>query len=311
MSNLQKYFEEFHDLIRADYDMNSTLREKRDIVVGLIKRRLKEAGHLSCDELLQGSYRMGTGVKPIGDLEYDIDIGLRFWITDTSYKAEEVRKWVFDAVDGHTDSVEDKGPCIRVGYSKGFHLDLVIYATWTDAGGEEQFRLAHRDNGWRIADPGGLLEYVKNGRKRFEGTEDNKTKTDQLRRVVRYLKRWGDFAIPFESTAKPAGIAYALHAVQYLENQRFWDGSPDDRTALYNLSLLAANTYGRVSVLKPVPEYEDVFARLSEDEMKALKGRFASLADELVKAAQEIDPVKACEGLQAVFGLHPKNETRS
>src|ERR1035438_1736229 len=78
MANIQTYFEDFHEVIRADYDMNSTLREKRDIVVDLIKARLKEGGHLTCDQLLQGSYRMGTGVKPIGDLEYDIDFGLRF-----------------------------------------------------------------------------------------------------------------------------------------------------------------------------------------------------------------------------------------
>lgn len=302
MANIQTYFEDFHEVIRADYDMNSTLREKRDIVVDLIKARLKEGGHLTCDQLLQGSYRMGTGVKPIGDLEYDIDFGLRFWIKDTDYAAAEVRKWVLEAVDGHTDSVEDKAPCIRVGYSKGFHLDLVMYAAWTDDVRQEQFRLAHRDNGWRRADPGELLEYVKNGRKRFEGTEDGKTKTDQLRRIVRYLKRWGDFAIPFESDARPAGIAYVLYGVQHLENKRFWDGGPDDRTALYNLSLLAANTYGRVSVFKPVPEYEDVFGRLSDDEMVALKERFAALADSLAKAGQETDPVKACEILQVVFG---------
>jgi hypothetical protein len=302
MANIQQYLEDFHDVIRADYDMNGTLREKRDIVVDLIKRRLKEGGHLTCDQLLQGSYRMGTGVKPIGDLEYDIDIGLRFWIKDTDYAADEVRKWVLEAVDGHTDSVEEKGPCIRVGYSKGFHLDLVMYAAWTDEAGLEQFRLAHRDNGWQRADPSGLLEHVKNGRKRFEGSEDNKTNTDQLRRIVRYLKRWGDFAIPFESDAKPAGIAYVLYAVQHLENKRFWDGGPDDRTALCNLSLLAANTYGRVSVFKPVPEYEDIFARLSEDDMKALKERSAALADRLAKVAQETDPAKACKLLQEVFG---------
>jgi hypothetical protein len=49
MANVQKYFETFHDVIRADYDMNSTLRDKRDKILDLLKRRLKEAGHPSCD----------------------------------------------------------------------------------------------------------------------------------------------------------------------------------------------------------------------------------------------------------------------
>ena len=33
MANVQKYFEQFHDTIRTDYEMNSTLREKKDIIL--------------------------------------------------------------------------------------------------------------------------------------------------------------------------------------------------------------------------------------------------------------------------------------
>ncbi len=33
MANLQKYFEKFHENIRTDYDMSSTLRDKRDIIL--------------------------------------------------------------------------------------------------------------------------------------------------------------------------------------------------------------------------------------------------------------------------------------
>lgn len=302
MANTQKYFEAFHNAIRADYDMNSTLREKRDSILDLLARRLKEGGHPTCDELLQGSYRMGTGVLPIADLEYDIDVGLRFGISDTDHDAADVRKWVFDAVYGHTNSVEEKGPCIRVGYSKGFHVDLVVYATGEDAVGEVQYKLAHRDNGWRPANPPALLEHVRKGRKPFEGTEDTATKTDQLRRVVRYLKRWGDVAIPKESPDKPTGIGYTLYAIEHLQNTRFWDGSPDDRTSLFNLAQIAGNTFGRISAYKPTPEYDDVFSRLSDKAMQTLKERFLTLCDVLAKANAETDPVRACELLQSVFG---------
>lgn len=128
MADVQKQFEKFHETIRVDYDMSSELREKRDIVVEKIKKFLREKGLPSCEVLLQGSYKMKTSVQPIEDLEYDIDIGLRFAIHEDDHDAATVRGWVYDAVSDHTMRVEDKGPCVRVYYAKGYHLDLVTYA---------------------------------------------------------------------------------------------------------------------------------------------------------------------------------------
>lgn len=304
MANVQKYFEQFHDTIRTDLEMNQTLREKRDIILRLIRKRLQEADRPGFDELLQGSYStpIRMGVKPIADLEYDIDIGLRFAFDDSEYTAEEVRAWIFEAIDGHTDSVEEMGPCIRVGYADGYHVDLVCYANWVDAAEVEQFRLAHRDTGWRPADPPALLTHVKNARKPYEGTEDSKTKTDQLRRVVRYLKRWYDVAIPKESDAKPTGLSFLLLAIERLAPTYAWDGTADDRSALRSVASFSANLWGRIVAAKPTPEYEDMFGKLSDQEMTDLKDRFRTMVDALDTASAETDPVKACEALRAVFG---------
>ena len=245
---------------------------------------------------------MGTGVQPISDLEFDIDVGLRFPIESSQYTAPEVRKWVLAAVDGHTDSVVELGPCIRVGYAKGYHVDLVAYATWTDLGGNEQYRLAHRTDGWREANPPGLLEYVKQTRERYAGTEDTRSKTDQFRRLVRYLKRWGDVAIPYDSEAKPVGLSYVLYVATHGNPAVTWDGASDDRTALASLAAMAAKTVGRIVAHKPTPEYEDIFSGLSEKHMSELKERFAALSTALYEAAQTTDPVKACMILQEAFG---------
>ena len=304
MANVQKYFEQFYDKIRTDYEMNSTLREKKDIILRLLRKRLKEAEKPSFDELLQGSYSIPvrTGVCPIAKLEYDIDVGLRFAFDESAYSAKEVRKWVLDAVDGHTDRVEEMGPCMRVGYADGYHVDLVSYANWVDDSGQEQFRLAHRSKGWRPADPPALLEHVKSARKKFEGTEDSKTQTDQLRRVVRYLKRWYDIAIPEESDAKPTGLAFLLFAIERLAPTYSRDGASDDQATLLSLANYAAALWGRISICKPTPEYEDMFGKLSDDEMSDLKERFGEMAGALKQAANETDPVEACKTLRKVFG---------
>jgi hypothetical protein len=304
MANVQKYFEQFHNTIRTDYEMNSTLREKKDIILQLLRKRLREANRPGFDELLQGSYStpIRMGVRPIAALQFDIDIGLRFAFDDKEFSAAEVRKWIYDAVDGHTDNVVEMGPCIRVGYADGYHADLVCYANWVDSVGQEQFRLAHRTKGWRSADPPALLAYVKNARTLFEGTEDSKTKTDQLRRVIRYLKRWYDEAIPKESDAKPTGLAFLLLAIERLGPTYALDGSADDRAALRSLAVYASGLAGRIVAYKPTPEYEDMFGRLSDDDMDALKSRFQAMVDALDQAKTEPDPVEACKALRQVFG---------
>jgi len=302
MANVQKQFEQFHSAIRIDYDHSSTLREKRDIILNRIRKHLAENNRPSFAELLQGSYKMKTGVIPIEDLEYDIDVGLRFSFSEDAHSAAEVRLWVFEAVDGHTQSVEEKGPCIRVVYVDGYHVDLVTYACWDDESGNSQYRLAHKDDSWLPADPPGLLDFVKFAREPYSKTKDCSTQTDQFRRCIRYLRRWDDKALPIVSNDKPTGLAYVLLAEKNLTPQTFLSGDPDDRAALYELASTAASTYERIKAKKPTPQYEEMFERISSTGMTSLQNRFASLRDALQKAGSETDPVEACKVLREQFG---------
>ncbi len=303
MADVQKQFEEFHEKIRVDYDMASELREKRDAVLRRIRKYLKDNGLPGFRELGQGSYTMKTGTKPIVDLEYDIDIGLRFDFHPDDHTAEEVRGWIYEALKDHTQRIEKKKPCIRVVYEAGFHIDVTSYAVWEE-GGKEQFRLARKDIGWTEADPPALLEYVNSFREiNFDGTEDNATKTDQFRRSVRALRRWNDVCLPFESKSKPVGLAFVLLAIQKpLTRSTFIDGRPDDRSTLESFARAVANTPGRVIAKKPTPVYDDLFSRLSDKEMDEFKANMRELADALEFAGRTADPVKACERLQEVFG---------
>lgn len=304
MAKLQKHFEDFHNSIRTDFDANGTLREKRDIILERVRKHLAEKDRPGIRPFDQGSYAMKTGTIPPSPLEFDLDEGLRFDFKDTEHEAGTVRRWIFEAVNGHTDQVDEKGPCVRVRYAEpaGYHVDLVTYAVWSE-GGVDQYRLAHKTKGWRAADPPRLLEHVRECRRQFEGTEDQKTKTDQFRRVVRYLKRWGDHQVPTDRPDKPTGLAFTLLCCQHLSPRKDWsDQTPDDRAALAALARTVGSMGGRVVAKKPTPEYEDMFERLGEEEMARLKARFLTLADALDVAGRETDPVKACSALRDVFG---------
>lgn len=302
MADIQKYFETFHDVVRVDYDMSSELREKRDIVTRKIREYLQANKLPGFEVLLQGSYKMKTGVKPIADLEYDIDIGLRFPFHTDDHTAKEVRGWVFQAVKDHTKRCEDKGPCIRVVYDAGYHLDLVTYCVYQDILGRDVYHLAHKSKGWCEANPPKLLEHVDDHRSTFKDTEDNKTKSDQFRRVVRCLRRWNDVRIPREDRAKPTGLAYVLLCCDKLRRTVFIDGRSDDRKALEDIAKSASEVWGRIVEEKPTPEYEDMFGRLTDPQMDKLKTDLEALANALRLAGETADPVEACKLVRKQLG---------
>ncbi|MDP2644041.1 MAG: nucleotidyltransferase [Desulfobacterales bacterium] len=301
MANVQKYFETFHKEIRMDFELNKELAEKRDVIFNKIKKSLEENQMPSVSILLQGSYIMKTGVKPIEKLEHDIDIGLKFYIDKNKFTAAEVRKWVFEAIKKHTNNVDEKASCIRVSYEKGFHVDLVVYAV-EKSGSDEIYNLAHKDNGWRPADPPKLLKHVESLNAKYKGTDDPLTSTTQFRRVIRYLKRWDDEAVPYESSSKPAGLAYTLLCGEYSAGPHKNGTDSNDSSMLYQIAEKVSNLSGRIQIYKPTPEYEDLFSKLSEAEMIKLKQRFKSLKEALMEADVEPSERKACKILKEQFG---------
>ena len=295
MANLQKQFEQYHNTIRLDFDSQDLLREKRDIVLEKIEKSLKAKKRPRFDRLLQGSYKMKTGVFPINGAEYDIDVGLVFEFETALPKADEPRKWLIEAIGEHTHNVAEKTPCIRVHYkdSPPYHLDLVVYGKL-----HGKLHLA-TSNGWREADPESLLEHVANIQSRFAGTEGS-TGIDQFRRIVRYLKRWGDIRVASDDE-KPTGLAYTLLAGQLLSRTVAFDNTLDDATALQNLAH-QASLYPRIAAKKPTPEYEDMFGRLSASQMETLKEDLRSLARTISAAKAEPDPHEACTLLVPLLG---------
>ena len=132
MPTLQSAFRDFHDNIKlSNIDENATLREKRDILL----KKLKD--HISSDaapysSFNQGSYAMHTGISPDNG-DFDIDVGLKFEVEKDDYPDPTVlKKWVRDALKGHTRSVEIRKPCVTVKYHREdediYHVDFAIYA---------------------------------------------------------------------------------------------------------------------------------------------------------------------------------------
>ncbi len=296
--SMQDLFCKFHKNIKVETD---ELREKRDIIVDKIRNSLKNSDNPVPELLNQGSYIYGVGVKPIGDSEYDIDVGLVFSIKSSDYEAKIVRKWVYDAIATHTNNVEDRGPCIRVHYAAGYHVDLVIYSKYKDNDSVENYQLAFKNNTWHPSEPKQLKEFISDKRKPFVNTKDS-SGADQLQRVTRYLKRWNDIFIPGDSDDKPFGLATLLLVIEKLPIPYVdVNGNSTDLEALINIVAKAKNTLGRIIIRKPTQEYEDVFSKLSDDAMNKFKNRLESLYSTLVSVRNMSDN-DAAQSLQKQFG---------
>lgn len=296
--SMQKHFQKFHKAIKVETE---ELREKRDILVNKIRNSLKDAGHPLPEALNQGSYIYGVGVFPVGDEEYDIDVGLDFPIKSDDYEATTVRKWVYDAIENHTKNVEDRGPCIRVRYAAGYHVDLVVYSRYKDSESVENYQLAYKDNKWSPAEPKKLKEKIQQARVPFSDTKDS-SGSDQLQRVTRHLKRWNDLDIPGDSPDKPSGLATLLLVMKHLTAPALdSSGDADDLTALIQIARAVKNTFGRIVVNKPTQQFDDMYSKLNEKAMTRFKDRISSLLSSLEKAESQTDE-DACKTLRKQFG---------
>lgn len=287
---LQSKFRTFHERIRLRrYAEDATLVEKRDAVLS----RIRTNHDRTFTWFNQGSYEMGTGVKPIqGD--YDIDVGVVFDLGFIdSFDARTVKRWVYDAVKAHTSSVTWREPCITVQYRASrepvYHVDLAVYGK--DVNGQHYLARGKEHSAeprWERCDPKGLTLAIES---RFRGDD-----AAQFRRVVQYLKRWKDVHFSAEGNAAPVGIGLTLLAYSSFAPVRTsYPGADDDLAALRALitsisasfrttwSTTGAKVY-RISAHVPVEPRDDVFARMTDQQSMEFKGRIDTLQGYLDEA---------------------------
>lgn len=331
MANVQKYFEEFHDNIKLkDTEENQELRDKRDIILNRLKNKISSDA-AKYEIFNQGSYAMGTGVKPTDD-EYDIDVGIKFDINKDDYPDPVVvKKWVYEAVKDHTSNVSMQRPCVTVTYLKDgepeFHVDLAIYAANNSDGklylAKGKLNSDDDKKKWEVSDP---LELIKKIRDKYDDADDRK----QFRRVIRYLKRWKNEKFSAEGNAAPNGIGLTVSAYNYFAISKQYDFTSnkykyDDLNAIRNLVQSMINNFQpqysfedekwveRLHINLPTEPGNDLFEKMTNKQMADFKTKLEDLKTALKDTQDEVDIHEACKILKDVFGedfpVPPKDET--
>ncbi len=312
MADLQRYFEQFNDTIRlAPYDENQDLRDKRDLLLKELRANLPNDAP-AFRHFNQGSYARNTGTVP-KDGNYDIDVGLVFDCWRDRYPDPlKLKRHVLHALERPNRKVRIRRPCVTVEYIEdgevAYHVDLAIYVRRQDgigldlAVGRETCPPAQRV--WEQNDPEGLIDKINT---RFKDEQ-----AAQMRRSIRYLKRWRDHRFPDGNG--PISVALTVAAYHWFAPQQdLFSKKPVDVKALrqWVTKMLGhfqpvVNSQGqlvyRLAFTSPVVTFPDLLADMSDAQMTTLRERLQVLESKLQQAIDEPLPETACQILRSQFG---------
>ena len=190
---LKKQFADFYKEIKIDEEVED-LKEKREVLQGDIENKLpnelkKHGIDLKKSEIKifdQGSYKLNTTISnDYGSIDRDVAVMFPLNIVENS-DPRKIKAYVRDALKHQNRTLDIKEPCVNVSYIENgeewMHIDLPVYAQYNGnvylARGSE---FAKEGNyRWEDADPEGLNEWLLG----------KITGNDQLRRNIRYIKKW-------------------------------------------------------------------------------------------------------------------------
>lgn len=279
MADCHNLFSKYNDDLNITKSKKDSLKDSKEALRNRIRKYFKENHPEYVPQFfIQGSYKMKTMIRT-KDNECDLDDGVYF-LRKPDVTCTTLQKWVYEAVKGHTTGGQQhRKKCIRVIYSGDYHIDLPVYYQFEEDG-DHPF-LAVKNENWEESDPKEFIDW-------FRGI-----KTDQMVRVSRYLKGWGDY----KRNNMPSGLAMAVLTEKNLvENER-------DDIALRDILKAIKNSLEiEWKCVMPTTPKDDLFSNY-DDTFK--KNFFAALDDfisDAVEAIEEECQEKASKKWRKHFG---------
>ena len=285
MANLQTQMKDFHEKVRLrGFENNQDLREKREMLLKTLRENINkddDEPKLFFKNFDQGSYAMHTGIKPLHRADdYDIDVGLIFDLDAEDHKEYMddpvvLKNRIKKALDHPRRDVKIRRPCITVQYLKNgdneYHVDLAIYRESENGSGHHDLARGKEYSGnafreWEENAPKELIDKINN---RFSG--EMKEERAQMRRCIRYLKRWKDKQF---SSGTPTSISLTCAAYHLfnpcLEVVPGKSQVPNDQAALKNLvaSIRSQQVGSRIAVSLPAHPYSDLLGGMTDPQME-------------------------------------------
>ena len=187
---MTKNNQEFADFLRDDVNLNQGRLDRLETAVGAVNDHLKKnlTGYQKMEK--QGSYALGTLIKPVDDNdEYDADIQI-VMNPNSQWEAKDYVLAINRALASnktYADKLRLKTRCVTVDYAGEFHLDVVPRVTING----KHYVCNRIDNKFEETDGNGYRDWFN---------AKNRITKGNLKRVVRLLKHLRDHKNSF--TAK-------------------------------------------------------------------------------------------------------------
>jgi hypothetical protein len=211
---------------------------------------------------LQGSYKMGTQIRPVSKSEeFDIDLGIYFsWPgnPEDNFGAKYLKSLVQKSIESYADEAGEgvyadlvpKKRCARIHYPGGFHIDVPTYHVDME---RDARSLATEADLWEESDPKKLYVWF-----RSNFTEDTDT---QVQRIIRYLKMY--FALHINGDA-PSSILITVLATEAYTLLPDAELTSDDTALRHVAAKIAERLETDIKVPNPVNTEENL-NRLNDD----------------------------------------------
>lgn len=302
-------------------------KEKDESIFEEIKLAFKEAGYPVIDSFKQGSFAVNTAINSL-DGDFDIDRAIVIDAEDAPEDPVEPKRVILGVLEKRNfKKPKIKKPCVTADYlSIALHIDYTVYKKETSFLSGDTYYLAVGKHGssdehkeWSRADQKGLLEWIDSVDEFMLGAT---VKRRQLKRLIRYVKRWRDVNFISEDVRKKIfSIGLTVMVKEQYSPPSLSSEVDDDLIALKKTidGILTADyidaPWGtkeyRVYVKLPKAPYRDIFQHKVDGKSAdgsdlntgaQLKNKLTYLRDELDRALEESDEVKQCEILNKLFG---------
>jgi len=183
----------------------------------------------------QGSFRLGTVVKPIGGDEYDLDLVCQLNHSSQSLTPQQLKKMVGDRLKQHATymaMLEEKNRCWRLKYAGEFHMDILPAFPHTAAGSGAILVPDKELSNWTPSNPQGYAEWFKQQMivELTKFAEARRADVEQvpafavrtpLQRAIQLLKRHRDIRFNDGANAddKPISIIVTTLAARIYQNE--------------------------------------------------------------------------------------------
>lgn len=261
MANLHNLFTEFNDELKITKSKRENLMTSKDNLRKKIKEYFsKYHPNYKPKFYIQGSYKLKLIIRTKDDT-CDLDDGVYFEKNPDNVSATTLQGWVKNAVEGTTDSeVEHRKKCITVDYKAGYNIDLPVLVF--DSEVDDHPNLAVKNSGFQDDDP---KEFVD---------KFNKVKSDQMVRMIKYLKSWCDY----KRENMPSGLAMTVLTMDnYVANTR------DDIALKFLLIEIENILKGNFKCVMPTTPKDDLFRNYSETK----KNNFMDNLSKFIKDAKD------------------------